>query len=226
MNELRAVVRVGILEDLRVMRDSLADVMTFAGFDVVLASGSAEEFLSELPSKTPDVALIDLVLDGGEDRRSEPGWRAVASMREWYPEVRVLVLSGERDSQGLERAYREGVAGYLLKHDTSSQGLVAAVRAIAAGQRIFPVESQLPNRAPELKPRVPEVLGVLTAREREVLRCVAAGADNLKIAALLDITERTVRAHVSSLYRKLGSENRAQLVLLARRLGVRPPTEM
>ena len=60
----------------------------------------------------------------------------------------------------------------------------------------------------------------LTLRERQVLGHLATGADNLKVAALLDITERTVRAHVSSLYRKLGCENRAELALLARDMGV------
>lgn len=68
-------------------------------------------------------------------------------------------------------------------------------------------------------------LDKLTVREVQVLRHVGAGYDNLKIAAHLSITERTVRADVSALYRKLGSENRTQLALLARQLGVRPSAE-
>jgi DNA-binding NarL/FixJ family response regulator len=63
----------------------------------------------------------------------------------------------------------------------------------------------------------------LTERERHVLACIATGADNLKIAAMLGITERTVRAHVSSLYRKLRRENRAELALLGRELGLSFP---
>jgi DNA-binding NarL/FixJ family response regulator len=66
----------------------------------------------------------------------------------------------------------------------------------------------------------------LTVREREVLAYVSAGADNLKIASHLKISERTVKAHVSSLYKKLGPENRAQLALLARQLGIRPPANV
>jgi DNA-binding CsgD family transcriptional regulator len=69
-------------------------------------------------------------------------------------------------------------------------------------------------------------LAHLSAREHEVLRYVAGGADNLKIAACLGITERTVRAHVSALYRKLGGENRAQLALRGRELGARPAPDV
>lgn len=65
-------------------------------------------------------------------------------------------------------------------------------------------------------------LSLLTQRERQVLERIAVGDDNQKIASALNISERTVRAHVSGIYRKLGSENRAQLAILARQLGVRP----
>ncbi len=64
------------------------------------------------------------------------------------------------------------------------------------------------------------LLDKLSAREREVLGFISAGYDNLKIAATLDITERTVRAHVSNLYRKLESENRASMALLGYRMGL------
>jgi DNA-binding NarL/FixJ family response regulator len=70
------------------------------------------------------------------------------------------------------------------------------------------------------------VLSALTQREREVLAYVAGGADNLKIAAHLQIAERTVKSHVTQLYRKLGAENRTQLALRACHLGVRPPPDL
>ncbi|HVG60038.1 MAG TPA: helix-turn-helix transcriptional regulator, partial [Hyalangium sp.] len=70
------------------------------------------------------------------------------------------------------------------------------------------------------------VLNSLTQREREVLAYVAGGADNLKIAAHLQIAERTVKSHVTQLYRKLGAENRTQLALRACHLGVRPPPDL
>ena len=66
----------------------------------------------------------------------------------------------------------------------------------------------------------------LTQREREVLAYVAGGADNLKISAHLQIAERTVKSHVTQLYRKLGAENRTQLALRACHLGVRPPPDL
>jgi two-component system, NarL family, nitrate/nitrite response regulator NarL len=101
--------------------------------------------------------------------------------------------------------------------------VVTAVKALARGERLLPAELNPFTQPPQLPSSRGPSLGILSDREREVLAYVAGGVDNLKIAAMLGISERTVKAHVSSLYRKLGSENRTQLALLARELGVRPP---
>jgi DNA-binding NarL/FixJ family response regulator len=117
----------------------------------------------------------------------------------------------------------EGAAGYLHKLSANGDGVLAAVRAVATGSRFFPAAVAGDHLLEPAPARSGGPLSRLTAREREVLTFVAGGADNLKIASFLQITERTVKAHVSSLYRKLGSENRTQLALLARQLGIRPP---
>jgi DNA-binding NarL/FixJ family response regulator len=215
-----ASVRVALLEDQRLMRESLAELLSVAGLNIVLSAGDPSTFLSKLHHDLPEVAVIDLTLESGDGLTVTDGVTVLKELRQWHPDVRALVLSANRDPQVIERCYLEGAAGYLYKLSTDPESLVAAIRAVARGDRLVPL--QLANSTPERTEGSSSLLH-LTAREREVLAYIAGGADNLKIATFLKISERTVKAHVSSLYRKLGPENRAQLALLARQLGVRPP---
>jgi DNA-binding NarL/FixJ family response regulator len=222
--QAQAPVRVALLEDQRIMRDSLAELLDTSGVKVVLSAGDANAFLSRLHQDPPDVAIIDLTLESDDGGTITDGLTILRELRQWHPDVRVLVLSGNRNAQVIERCYDEGAAGYLYKLSTDPESLVAAIRAVARGERLVPL--QLAHGASGIggshESQSSQLLA-LTAREREVLGYIAGGADNLKIATFLKISERTVKAHVSSLYRKLGPENRAQLALLARQLGVRPP---
>jgi len=229
-NAENAGTRVGILEDQRVMRESLAEVLESAGFHVVANSGDPNAFLALLGSEQPGVAIVDLTLESEDGLSVTDGLSVVREIHRWHPEVRTLVLSATRSPEIVERCYAEGAAGYLYKLTADCDSVVAAVQAAARGERMIPFDF-LQSRPAELLaqdsgPQARNLLATVTSREREVLAYVASGADNLKIATHLQITERTVKAHVSSLYRKLGPENRAQLALLARQLGVRPPPDV
>ena len=106
--------------------------------------------------------------------------------------------------------------GLLSKQVSTPDAVAEALQAAASGQRRFPLELAEP-----VAPRTAEP-SALTAREREVLGCIASGHDNLKIAAMMAISERTVKSHVASIYRKLRLENRVQLAIRARELGISP----
>jgi DNA-binding NarL/FixJ family response regulator len=211
---------VALLEDQRVLRESLAALLRARGVPVRGACGSADQFRMMVEAGRPDVAVLDVHGSTLQDER----WEVVQFLRQWYPEVKVLVLATSKDPADVERCHREGLSGFLWKHAVGSDQLVEAIHRVAGGERLFPLTEEL-RIGEEPQQQLPPVLRGLTARELDVLRHVAAGHDNLKIAACLGITERTARAHVSNLYRKLGPENRAQLALLARRLGVRPASE-
>ena len=218
-------VRVAILEDQRVMRDSLAEVLETAGCKVVASSGDPNTFLARLNNEPPTVAIVDLMLESEDGLSVTDGMTVLREIHPGHPDVRPLGLSASRSPQTVERCYHEGAAGYLYKLTATVDSVVGAVQAIARGERLMPFQF-VQGDGSEHRESVPEqnqALYSLTAREREVLGYIAGGADNLKIATYLHISERTVKAHVSSLYRKLGPENRAQLALLARQLGVRPP---
>ncbi len=214
--------RVAILEDHYLMRESLADVLTSSGFEVPIQSGDAQAFLAQVAELQPDLAIVDLTLETEDGSSTVDGVEVLREMREYHPEIRALVVSASRNPETVARCYREGAAGYLYKLTASCDSVLSAIQAITQGKRLFPfqfLEESL--KQVDSRELVPSVLGNLTRREREVLGYVGNGADNLKIASLLKITERTVKAHISSLYRKLGPQNRVELALLARHHGVR-----
>ena len=222
--DAQSEVRVAILEDQRVMRESLAEVLETAGCKVVASSGDPNSFLARLNNEPPTVAIVDLMLESEDGLSVTDGMTVLREIHQWHPDIRTLVLSASRSPQTVERCYHEGAAGYLYKLTATCDSVVGAVQAIARGERLMPFQFvQGDGEHRESAPEQNQALYSLTAREREVLGYIAGGADNLKIATFLHISERTVKAHVSSLYRKLGPENRAQLALLARQLGVRPP---
>src|SRR5205823_4283287 len=148
----------------------------------------------------------------------------VEEAHQLYPEVRILVLSATLDTDAMDRCFRAGAAGFLDKSSARVEALIDAISAIARGNNVFPahaVESLL--RAAGRRNEGSELLRGLSEREREVLAYLSIGSDNTQIAQKLEISERTVKAHVSNLYRKLGQDNRTQLALLARQSGIRPP---
>jgi two-component system nitrate/nitrite response regulator NarL len=146
----------------------------------------------------------------------------VELLHDFHPKVRTLVLSANRDRMEVERCLRAGAAGYLCKQNVSCATLLEAVERVAQGERLVPPEL-VPNSTVVEDLRPVRALQRLTLREREVLGYIASGGDNLKIAVCLGIAERTVKAHVTSIYRKLDVENRTQMAVLACQLGVARP---
>ena len=168
----------------------------------------------------PDVVLMDLrmpVLDG------------VATTRRLaveHPDVRVLVLTTFDGDEEVFPALRAGAVGYLLKDATASR-LVEAVQAAARGESVLQPSvatkliarvSQLPD--PQSVPRPQPLVDPLTERELDVLRAVADGLSNREAAALLFLSEGTVKNHVTNVLAKLGVRDRTQAALRARELGL------
>jgi DNA-binding NarL/FixJ family response regulator len=207
-------VRVSLLDGQLLRADALARVLTDSGYTVVGRHTRTDSFLSGLSQEQPQIACVDVSLD-------DDGVGALAEARQFHPNLHVLALG---DGPGaLDRCIAAGAAAYLDARTSVCNDVLHTRELLARGERA--VSAQMLStvfqvtRAPEH-----EQLRPLSARERQVLSWVSAGADNGDIAASLQITERTVKAHVSSLYRKLRQENRTQLALLARQLGIRPPT--
>ena len=209
-------VRVSLLDGQLLRGDALARVLAESGYVVVGRHNHADSFLSGLSQEQPQIACVDVTLE------DDDGVDALAEARQFHPNLQVLALG---DGPGaLDRCIAAGAAAYLDARSSACDDVLHTLELLARGERAVSAHMLSTvfqaTRAPEH-----EQLRPLSARERQVLAWVSAGADNGDIAASLQITERTVKAHVSSLYRKLRQENRTQLALLARQLGIRPPSQ-
>ncbi len=216
--EVERDARVAIVHSQSLVRDNLTRVLEGAGLSVVGRHEGPGTFFTALEAERPSAAVVDLASLNG----SAPA--VLQELTRAHPEVRVLLLSSGEDDEAAASCFKLGVSGLLDKNNVEVGQVVQTLRAVLRGLRVFPA-SLLSSAFSQ--PAVPEgeseSLRMLSAREREVLAYISGGADNLKIASCLQIAERTVKAHVSALYRKLAQENRTQLALYARQLGVRPP---
>jgi DNA-binding NarL/FixJ family response regulator len=191
-----ALVRRG----LRLILDGEPDLV------VVAEAGDGAEALAAAEQHTPDVVLIDLVMPNVD------GIEAIRELRERVPTARAIVLSSFIDDEKLFPAVRAGAAGYLLK-DVQPQELVEAIRTVHAGGALL---------HPRVASRLLEEMATdpLTPREREVLALIGRGMANKVIARELSLSEKTVKAHVSSILAKLGVTDRTQAALYAVRAGL------
>ena len=211
--------RVVIADDQPLMRAGFKTVLEATGtIEVVAEAGDGEEAIRAAETHAPDVILMDIRMprvDGLEATRR-------------LPRQRVLILTTFGLDEYIVEALRAGASGFLLK-DARPQELVAAVRAVAAGDAVLsaPVTrrllDQIAHRLPAPVSREDGALAELTERELEVLRLLAGGLSNAEIAAALVVTEATVKSHVSNLLGKLGLRDRVQAVILAYETGLVGP---
>lgn len=182
--------RVVIVDDHPVVREGLVAAL---GAEVVGVFASAEEALAS--GVKTDVVILDLELPGLS------GLDAIARFT-----VPVLVLTAYAADEDIDRALAAGAKGYLLK-GAPLDDIERAIAAVARGESVL--DSRITSRV--LAPRQR-----LTPRERQVLHLLAAGKSNKEIGAALRISERTAKFHVTAIFNKLGAENRAQAVAVAK----------
>jgi two-component system response regulator DesR len=194
-----------VAEDMQILRDTLIAVLDLEGdFEVVAQVATGDAVLPAALAARPDVAVVDIDLPGMD------GLAAAALLRERLPECRVLVLTALAVPGNLRRALAVQVAGFLGK-DAPSQDLIAAVRRVAAGDRV--IDPRLAVAALEV-PANP-----LSPRESEILKHYAGGRDPVDIAADLHLSYGTVRNYLASAVTKLGGRNRMDAIRIADRSG-------
>ena len=204
-------IRILIADDHSVVRQGLR---MFLGLDPELeVVGEAEdgaEVLRLARQLRPDVVLMDLLMPVMD------GITATAAIRQELPDTEVLALTSVLEDASVVGAVRAGAIGYLLK-DTQADALCQAIKSAAAGQ-----VQLTPKAAARLMQAVsaPESPVDLTERETEVLRLMAQGQSNKQIARSLQISEKTVKTHVSNILSKLGVQSRTQATLYAIRIGL------
>ena len=200
------LIRLLIADDHHIVRMGLKAVLHFdPGLRVVAEASTADETVAAHHAAQPDVTLLDLRMPGS-------GLEALRRIRRQSPQARVLVLTTSELEEDIHRVLADGASGYLLKN-VPPEELATAIRAVHAGRRWVPdaIARKLADRAsnPDLSPR-----------ETEVLRLVIKGLSNQDIAAALQITHSTAKAHVAHILEKLNVATRAEASSEALRRGL------
>jgi len=208
-----------LVDDHRMVRESLKRSYIEWGFDVIADVASAEEAVPLAVAHQPQLVVTDIAMPGID------GIDACEQISNQCPDTRVIILTMHGDEDSLSRAIRAGASGFLLK-DCSIDELMTATRLAASGETVI---------APQLKPhllaqvRRPSSTMTttntatshrITPRETEVLQMIADGHSTPEVAERLFISQKTVKNHLASIYQKLDARDRTQAVLQSVRMGI------
>lgn len=212
-------IRVLIVDDHEIVREGLQTLLAEdADFEVVGMAGDGAAAVTLAEKESPDVILMDLLMPGLD------GIEATRRILSHNPAARVVVLTTFADDQRVRDAIQAGAIGYLLK-DVLKTDLLRALHDAAVGRPSLHPEVQqrlmreVAGRASTVQEQAPPHSS-LTEREVEILRLIADGRSNKEIAAALHLTEGTIKGYVSTIFDKLGVEDRTQAALYAVKHGV------
>ncbi len=212
-------VRILVVDDHTIVRQGLRSILDLEpDFTVVGEAADAAQAIEQTARLRPDVVLLDLMLS---DREPAEGLDVCAALRAKFDDVSVVVLTTFLDERLLLGALRRGASGYALK-DVDTVELSRIIRTVHGGQCAFdPRSAELAVRSLTGQTGQPgPPAGVLTNRELEVVRLVAQGATNLRVARELFVSESTVKYHLRTAMRKLGASDRTELVYRASARGL------
>ena len=203
--------RVLLVDDHPLFRQGVRRALELhPAIQVVGEAGDGEAALQQADILLPDLVVCDLNLPRLD------GLEVTRTLARRYPNMAVVILTLHQDEAVRARALAAGAAAYLTK-GTPSDDLVAVLERIGRGDSL--PDERFPRRAPDSLAE-PGGSAVLTARERDVLTCIAQGKSNKEIARLLGISDQTVKNHITAILRKLGVNDRTQAVIYALRHGL------
>ncbi|MFB4300519.1 DNA-binding response regulator [Actinomadura sp. NTSP31] len=195
------MIRVMVAEDVRILRETLATVLGLEDdIEVVALVERGDQIVATAERTRPDVAVLDIDLPGMD------GLDAAAELRAKLPDCRTVVLTGLGKPGYLRRGLAAGISAFLLKH-APADDLIDAIRKAVAGERVVDPQLALAELERADNP--------LTAREADVLRLSATGAEADDIARSLALSRGTVRNYLSSAVMKLDARNRIDAIRIA-----------
>jgi len=210
--------RILIADDHLIVREGLRLILeSEEGFELVGEASDGYEAITLAERLQPDVILMDLRMPKMD------GLAAIERLQQEQPHIPVVILTTYNEDDLMVRGLRAGARGYLLK-DTDRQTLFNTIRAAARGETLLKPEivsrllAQPPANRPAPAPARTE--SDLSERELEILAAAAQGERSKEIASALGISERTVKAHLASIYNKLGVDSRAAAIAVAGQKGL------
>lgn len=203
-------IEVMIADDHLMLREGLKQLLEMDG-DIIITEQANDgvECLSKLEKYSPTVLLLDINMPRLD------GLSVLENVKKKYPFIKVIILTIHNEIEYLIKAYEKGTDGYILK-DSGSNMLKKAIRVVCRGDRyieptlIPKLKERLENREKEKKSEE-----LLSKREFEVLKLLAVGMYNKEIAMHLSISEKTVKNHISSIFKKIGVTDRTQAAVFA-----------
>ena len=199
------MIRILVAEDMRILRDTLVSTLNLEeDFKVVAEVADGTGVVPAALAERPDLAVLDIDMPGLD------GLAAAAELHERLPACRAVILTVLGHPGQLRQALAAHVSGFLVK-DAPSDQLIDVLRRVAAGERVVDPKLALATLEMAESP--------LSAREAEVLRRFAAGAEPAEIAAELFLSYGTVRNYLASAVTKLGGRNRMEAVRIATEAG-------
>jgi NarL family two-component system response regulator LiaR len=209
-------IRVILVDDHNMVRMGLkAYFATLPDIEVVGEAGTGEEAVRLVTELVPDVVLVDLIMPGMD------GVEVTRRVKNISPRTQVIVVTSYHEDEHIFPAMRAGALSYVLK-DIDPDDLAEAIRRANAGEAV--INPRVATRlVKELQGRREEAVNAfseLTDREMEVLRQIAAGKSNHEIAAVLVISEKTVKSHITNILNKLQLSDRTQAAVFAWQAGI------
>ncbi len=199
----QSTIHILLVDDHPLVRDGLrARLESIPHFMVVAEAGTADEALARVANCEIDLVLMDINLAGAN------GIEVTRRICAQFPSMAVLMLSMHDKAEYVMQAVQAGARGYVLK-DAPALDIIAAIETVMSGGIYYSA-----GLARQLARPVPPAM-LLTAREREVLKCIATGKSNKHIARDMNLSVRTVETHRLNIKRKLGIEGQADLIRFA-----------
>lgn len=203
-------IKVMIADDHNLMREGIKQLLELDGsIEVIAETGDGNDCLQKLKNYEPDVLLLDINMP------EKNGLEVLKTLRDEKSTIKVLMLTLHNEVEYLIKAVDYGVDGYIMK-DSESAELKRAIHKVVSGKTYIQ-----PSLIPELNFRLAnrdvekDKINFLTKRELEVLIQVANGMSNKEIALNLDISERTVKNHISNIFKKIDVSDRTQAAVFA-----------
>ncbi len=203
-------IKVILADDHLMVREGLKQLLELSDqIEVIGEAGDGYECLNLVNKLNPDIVLLDINMPNLD------GLKVLSIMREQNMENKVIFLTIHKEIEYLVQAIDNGCNGYILK-DSDSQTLITAIESVYSGETyIEPSLTNLLNANLAERDVMKEKINDLTKREIEVLKLLASGMFNKEIASTLNISERTVKNHVSNIFKKIMVSDRTQAAVFA-----------
>ncbi|WP_342526779.1 response regulator transcription factor [Chryseomicrobium sp. FSL W7-1435] len=211
------MIRLIIVDDHAVLRDGLKTILeSEQDIQVIGEAESGDLALNLVATLKPDVVLTDINMPG------MTGIEVTKAIKQIDSNVKVLILTMHSHEEYLMAAIKEGADGYLLK-DAPSNHVIEAIRTVHAGESVIhPSLTKKLMNYHQQQLREEKTENMLTERERDVLICLVEGLTNKEIGERLFVSEKTVKIHVSNIFKKLNVKSRSQVVIHAMQNGLVP----